>query len=172
MNQQKCGLVLAGFLAVFLAGCFSPASVEVSPLETPAGAGTEPDSYEPFTVSVHIGEDEDRSIAGPDENRIKGDNIRNFIQVIVLDALTNKVVAMAEDRRTSAAATQAALRVRKVRYGKTYKILVLQGHWNRNGFESDNTTYKYVESDPPTLLATGCIAREPLSWRAGKYTVI
>jgi hypothetical protein len=154
MNMQKCSLVLTVFLAVFLVGCFNPTAVEVSPRETPVAAAAEPDGYEPFTVSVHIGEGEDRSIAGPDATRIKGSNIRNFIQVIVLNS-ANKVVAMAEDRRTNAGNNTADLGVKKIHYGDTYKILVLQGHWSRNGFESDGTTYKYVESEPPTLLAAG-----------------
>jgi hypothetical protein len=46
------------------------------------------------------------------------------------------------------------MRVRDLPYGDNYKILVLQGHWSRAGFESDGT-YKYVESEPPTLLAAG-----------------
>jgi photosystem II stability/assembly factor-like uncharacterized protein len=159
MNTANYKLLVAGFLALVLAGCFNPASADFYPPETPVAAAAEPDSYEPFTVSVHIGEDEDRSIAGPDANRIKEENIRNFIQVIVLNS-DNKVVALAEDRRTDFDDDTADLSVRKIHYGETYKILVLQGHWSRNGFENDETTYKYVESEPPTLLAAGYKSQE------------
>jgi hypothetical protein len=152
MNKTKRTLLAAGFLAAVLAGCLNPASDEFSPRESAAPAVAGSDSYKPFTVTVYVEEDEARTVAGPDAARIAGRNIRNFIQVIVVDAETKKVVAIAEDRRSDDGDDAATLTIKKIRYGRTYNFLMLQGHWEWKGKNGEK--YNYTP-EPPTLLAAG-----------------
>ncbi|MDR0386403.1 MAG: right-handed parallel beta-helix repeat-containing protein [Treponema sp.] len=163
MKKAKFIRIFAsGFLAVLLAGCFNPV--------TPVTPKTGDSLTEPFAVDILIGQDSPaRSVAGPDIARIKGD-IRNIIQLIVVDKETGKLVAFDEIRRSNASETEAQLRIDSVPFGKTYSFLLLMGHWERDyGKEISGGPYVYTTAQP-TLLAAGFKEQEVTG--DGRMTII
>jgi hypothetical protein len=155
------GCVLYGCLALLLSACFNPITA-IPPKQNDR-------NIDPFTVDILIGKDpaDDRSIAGPDADRIKGD-IRNFVQLIVVN---NKgaIVAFDEIRREKNSDNRAVLKVDSLPFGHTYYFLLLMGRWDRNhAAETGDGTYKYA-SGPPTLLAAGL--KEQLVTGSGTITV-
>ncbi|MDR2742708.1 MAG: hypothetical protein LBB98_11240 [Treponema sp.] len=150
--------LLPGFLAaILLAGCFNPITAIPPKTGDPV--------TDPFTVDIFIGKDGSaRTVAGPDSARIKGDNIRNFVQLVVFDKTDQKIVALAEDRRTLKNSEGAVLSINSIAFGKKYDFLLLMGHWEHDG------NYTYDESEPPTLLAAGL--KEIDVTGSGKITVV
>ncbi|MDR2743319.1 MAG: exo-alpha-sialidase, partial [Treponema sp.] len=143
-NSKLSLCLLAGFLAAFLlVGCFNPITA------IPPKSGNSVTN--PFTVDIFIGKDGSaRSVAGPDSAQIKG-NIRNFMQLIVVDD-TGNIVAYAEDRRLNEEDTEGVLSINSIAFGQNYRFLLLMGHW-----EHENYNYYDGTNDfrPPTLLAAG-----------------
>ncbi|MDR2742946.1 MAG: hypothetical protein LBB98_12450 [Treponema sp.] len=155
---------LLPLLALLLAACFNPITV-IPPKQNDL-------NVDPFTIDILIGNDGSaRSIAGPDSTRIKGD-IRNFMQLIVVDN-TGNIVALAEARREDDDDTDGLLSINSIAFGPTYHFLLLMGHWNRD-YEKETGgtgTYKYkYTSDSPTLLAAGLLA-EQLVTGSGTVTI-
>jgi hypothetical protein len=73
---------------------------------------------DPFTVDIIIGKDgSSRTVAGPDDDRIKGD-IRNIIQLVVVND-GDEIIAFAEDRRKSDDDTEGTLRIDSITFGQT-----------------------------------------------------
>jgi hypothetical protein len=160
MKHMRRNLITFGILAVvLLAGCFNSAgSLDFSQEERPATGSEVPMGYEPFTVTIYLGTGgEGRSIAGPDDARIRGTHIRNFIQVFLVDIGTNKVIEIFEHRRTGDLDTGGTVVLSNVEVGKTYSILMLQGHWERN-YSASASDYEYNEAKAPTLLSVGLIS--------------
>jgi hypothetical protein len=143
-----------GILAVFFAaGCSNPIS---SPEDAPADAlGTDPgiDPNSPFTVTFTIGQDGNtRSVAGVDTNRIiviGPTGLRNYVQLIVMDQTSKKVVGYSEDRKINADDSDFELDIDGLLRGNTYSFLLLMGHWHHDG------SYNYDDGTPPILLAAG-----------------
>jgi hypothetical protein len=158
-------LCTIGFLsALLLAGCFNP--LEVEPPQPGAGLS------EPFTLEVMIGKDgQARSVAGPSADRIKGD-IRNVIQLVVLDKATKRITAFDEVRRETDGSDPAVLAIESLPFGKEYCFLLLMGHWERDYAQeaaSGDGKYVYKEGEPPTLMAAGL--SEQLITGSGKVKV-
>jgi hypothetical protein len=142
------GFLLPGILAVLLAGCFNP--MVTIPPDTAENAQAQAQS---FTVDIFIGPDtQSRSIAGPDNARIMGD-IRNIIQLIVMDD-SGKIVVFNEVRRKNDAEKDVKLIIEAIPFGKTYHFLLLMGHWERDYGAEAGGNYEYTDN-PPTLLAAG-----------------
>ncbi|MDR2741224.1 MAG: glycoside hydrolase [Treponema sp.] len=150
------GCALPGFLAaLLLAGCFNPITAVLPKTGGPAA--------DPFTFDIMINKDGSaRSIAGPDSGQIKGD-IRNFIQLIVVNDSGN-IVAFDEVRRVSDKDKTAILSIDSIPFGQNYHFLLLMGHWEHDG------SYNYVEANLPTLLAAGLM--EHMVTGSGKLTVV
>jgi hypothetical protein len=158
MKYMRRNLIAFGILVmVVVAGCFQPAgNAGFSHTENPAAVSEQPMGYEPFEVTLYLRDDgENRSVVGPTMKRICGTNIRNFIQVLLLDKSTNKVVEIFEHRRTSDANTGGIIGLYNIELGKTYSILLLQGHWKQDYSRSTADDYKYDETVAPTLLLVG-----------------
>ncbi|MDR2743346.1 MAG: hypothetical protein LBB98_14520 [Treponema sp.] len=127
--------------AILLAGCFNPITVIPPKSGNPV--------TDPFTIDILIGKDGSaRSVAGPDSTRIKGDNIRNFIQLVVVDKTTKQIVAFDEDRMTDKDDEEAVLSIESITFGNNYNFLLLMGHWEHDG------SYNYYDTPadfrPPT----------------------
>jgi hypothetical protein len=87
-HAKLSSLFLSGFLALVLAGCFNPITAIPPKTGDPV--------TDPFTIDIIIGKDGSaRTVAGPDADRIKGD-IRNIIQLVVVDKLTRQIAAFDE----------------------------------------------------------------------------
>jgi hypothetical protein len=160
-NSKLLGFLAFSFLAVLLAGCFNPILAISQKTGDPV--------TDPFTVDIFIGQDGSaRTVAGPDSSRIKDDNIRNFIQLVVVDKDEKKIVAFAEDRMTDKNDEGAVLSINSITFGKKYDFLFLMGHWEHDG------NYHYYDTladfRPPTLLAAGL--KEQLVTGSGKITVV
>jgi hypothetical protein len=155
-------------LVVFLAGCSNPAAVlppeqselKIDPLNDP--------NLAPFTVDVLVGKDADvsRSIAGLDAGRIKGSNIRNIIQLIVVDD-SGAIVGFSENRREKDTDPAWELHIDSLPLGQTYHFLLQMGHWNYTG--KIDGVYTYAEAVSPTLLAAGL--KEQLITGSGTVTI-
>jgi hypothetical protein len=145
MKNAKSILFALGILSVLLAGCFNPITAIPPKQGDPA--------TDPFTVSVLIGKDAEagRSITGPDAAWIKGEGIRNIIQLVVVDE-EGAIVAFDEARRASDDENTAVLRIESIPFGRKYHFLLLMGHWERDYAAAG---YVYNEDVPPTLLAAG-----------------
>jgi hypothetical protein len=77
----------------------------------------------------------------------------NFVQVILQDAASGQITSMAEARKEKTTDSVVPVQVNRLKKGRTYHILVLQGHWNYTGINNDN---KYVyDGNVPTLLGAG-----------------
>jgi hypothetical protein len=157
-------LFTVGILAVLLAvGCAQPT---VSFLGEADMAGKEAGLDESFTVTFTInGDDEARSVAGPDANRIYvfgADGIRNYAQLIVLDQSSTTtpktVAAFAEQRKVTADNENFELSIGNLAPSKTYSFLLLMGNWERTDNGVGN--YAYNETKKPTLLAAGITTQE------------
>jgi hypothetical protein len=162
-NAKRTDFFTFGFLALLLAGCFNP--VPAVPPQNDPGVNS-------FTVDVQIGkETEDgKSIAGPDSARIKGANIRNFIQLIVVNE-EGTIVALEEARKENDSDTQAILKIETLTFGQTYHFLLLMGHWDRDSAaeQSSGGNYVYKTGVLPTLLAAGLKTRNVEG--SGKVTI-
>ncbi|MDR3131174.1 MAG: hypothetical protein LBU18_06470 [Treponema sp.] len=144
---KTLSVLFFGLLPFVLAGCFNPvAAASLKQEDQAAGA---------FTVDIMIGKDAgiSRSVAGPDEARIKGD-IRNFIQLIVLNE-SGGIVRYDEERRTDDSQTEANLNIDSIAFGQKYYFLLLMGHWERNYQAETGSGYVYIDNRPPTLMAAG-----------------
>jgi hypothetical protein len=154
-------------LALALAGCFNPIS-----METPKPEGGYALSTDPFSIDIMVGQNGQlRSVASPGSARIKGD-IRNIIQLIVVDNDAKEIIAFDEVRRGNDSSGQAILEIDSLPLGRTYSFLLLMGHWERDyakEAKNGNGNYVYQENNPPTLLATGL--KEQLIKESGKVTV-
>jgi hypothetical protein len=161
--KKPFGFFAAGILAVLLAGCFNPITV------IPPKSADNP-LAEPFSVNILIGKDTaPRSIAGPSTERIKGD-IRNIIQLIVVDN-HGTIVAFDEARRKNNADKDAELRIEAIPFNETYHFLLLMGHWERLDTQEAAAAggdYVYA-AGPPTLLAAGL--KDQYITGSGKITV-
>jgi hypothetical protein len=150
MKQAKAFGFILGILAVLaLAGCSNPA---VEPPFSDEALGTGPDA-----ITLHLsgeGEDGSRSAAGLDAARIMYSSTLNFIQIVVQDAQSGAIAAVAEVRKAKTTDTQGTLSIKGLTRGKTYNILLLHGHWNYTGVNGNNE-YQYDDGTPPTLLGTG-----------------
>ncbi|MDR3138592.1 MAG: hypothetical protein LBT95_02840, partial [Treponema sp.] len=182
MNTVKHSLLAAaGILAMILvAGCFNPAAVDFSFPEAEASgddsrtgeaapADAAPVGHEPFEVTIYLDAGGGgREVLGPSAARIKGTHIRNFIQVFLLDTATNKVVEIFEHRRLNLADDHGTIVLYNVEVDKTYKILMLQGHWERKyrAGEGPDDDYDYDDDKPPTLLYAG-VVKPDLKVKAG-----
>jgi hypothetical protein len=165
-------LFMPGCLAVILlAGCFNPITAippKTGDLVT-----------DPFTVDIFIGQDGSaRTVAGLDPFRIKGDNIRNFVQLVVvdLDDQEKNIVGVDEDIRRSEDSKGAVLSINSIAFGKEYAFLLLMGHWQyvKNYKYYDGITSgpdgSILEFRPPTLLAAGLKTQKVSG--SGKITVV
>jgi hypothetical protein len=167
MNTVKHSLLAAaGILTVILvAGCFNPAAVDFSFPEAEASGDdfrtdAEPAGPEPFEVTIYLDAGGGgRAVLGPSAARIEATHIRNFIQVFLLDTDTKKVVEIFEHRRLNDSNTGGTIVLSNGEVGKTYKILMLQGHWERKYIagEGPDDNYVYDETKPPTLLYAGVV---------------
>jgi hypothetical protein len=148
MKKSNLSLFGLGILMILFAGCSDP--VAVTPPEEP--------NVHSFTVDIKVGgvsqvpmnlgaADPDRSIAGPNSARIKGSNIRNFVQLIAVTE-GGELAAFDEVRKMKSDGTEVNIRVNSLPFGKTYYFLLLMGHWEHDG------NYNYTKA-PPTLLAAG-----------------
>ncbi|MDR2743060.1 MAG: hypothetical protein LBB98_13030, partial [Treponema sp.] len=141
--------LLPGFLAaLLLAGCFNPITAIPPKTGDPI--------TDPFTINIMIGKDGSaRTVAGPDSARIKGADIRNFIQLVVVNNETKQIVAFDEDRRESGTDGEATLSIESIAFGKTYTFLLLMGHWEHNNYTYYDGKNDQYEFRAPTLLAAG-----------------
>ncbi|MDR0760800.1 MAG: hypothetical protein LBF74_11960 [Treponema sp.] len=150
-NLKLTRVFTSGALAIVLAGCFNPITVDPPKQRTPVPAS--------FTVDVLVGEDSGaRSVAGPDAARIKAEGIRNTVQLIIVDKETGRIAAFDEVRRQKDSEQDAMLIVNSLVLNKTYYFLLLMGHWERDyarEAEDKDGKYDYKEANPPTLLAAG-----------------
>jgi hypothetical protein len=150
-NMRAINIFVFSILTILLfAGCFSPLSIEPPKQESPAA--------DSFTIDVLIGQGAKtaRSVAGPDQSRIRGD-IRNIIQLMVVND-SGRIVAFDEVRRGSDAENDAVLEIDSIPFNQTYHFLLLMGHWERDytaEAAANNGKYTYKEADSPTLLAVG-----------------
>jgi hypothetical protein len=166
MKGVKSISLIMGILMILLAGCFNPITV----IPSQEGEQITAD-YAPFTVDINIGKNgRARSIAGPGAGLIQTGNIRNVIQLMVLNS-QGEIVAFDEARRGSDNEAAATLTIESIPFNNTYNFLLLMGHWDRD-YEAEKTsggTYVYIESLPPTLLAAGL--KEVTVTGAGTVTI-
>jgi hypothetical protein len=152
-NIQWVFGILAALLAVLLAGCFNPADLQeedskaFEPTAVTFNLLTGPEaSFSPSTA---------RSVAGFASARIKLTGIRNYVQVVVVDTQSKQIAGYADARKKNNGEETVTLDVKEVPTGKTYSILYLAGHWERNyGAEWFGGDYAYTDN-PPTLLTAG-----------------
>ncbi|MDR2176976.1 MAG: leucine-rich repeat protein [Treponema sp.] len=121
---------------------------------------------EPYTVTVYLSGDGEelsteeelsafaRSVAGPTEERIQEDNIRNYAQVIAIDIADKTIVSLDESRKVNASRPMAGLRITGLVRNHTYGILHLEGRWERDYAAETGGNYVYTDN-PPTLLSAG-----------------
>jgi hypothetical protein len=160
----NCGItaaaLTAALMALALAGCLNPAAPPAAKAAASAAAEAEAAfdaaRREPYTAAVYLGGDgEDaRSIAGPTKEQISLTGIRNYVQLIAVDKADGTIAGFYEERGTGAGAS-AALMLKGLATGRTYGILLLQGHWERDyAAETAGGGYAYT-NNPPTLLSAG-----------------
>jgi hypothetical protein len=175
MKKAQVILVL-GVLITLLIGCANPATA----IPEEGGIAAAVDEYAPYTLTVYLGKGSDRSIAGPGAGRINSNNIRNFIQAVLLDDDKN-IVDVYEFRKPNATNGGGAIQLENVEYGtagapKKYHLLVLQGHWQRNYYaESQGGTagdYMYYADKAPTLLHVGYTPDIAVTDNATPVTII
>jgi hypothetical protein len=145
MKKFRVYLFGLGILTALFAGCFNPVTVR-----SPENSGD-------LTVMVNMAMEQDdqaRTVAGPNAARIKGENILNFIQLIVVDTETKEIFAFAEKLRKDDEDDEAKLTINALTFHKTYAFLFLMGHWERDYPNKSNGDYNY-KAGPPTLLAAG-----------------
>ncbi|MDR2177309.1 MAG: hypothetical protein LBP20_04605, partial [Treponema sp.] len=143
------GIAAALFVAVtlVLAGCTNPlvssSAAGGGDTRRPFGAAAPSapgqsalGEIEPYTAAVYLGEDGEefpteeelsasaRSVAGPTKDRINGDNIRNYVQVITVDKANGTVAGLFEARRISASQPLPGLKVRGLVRDHSYGILL------------------------------------------------
>ncbi|MDR2097540.1 MAG: leucine-rich repeat domain-containing protein [Spirochaetaceae bacterium] len=167
-------------ITLVLAGCENPEvpSADGGDTSLPFGAVDTPPApsvpwqaalgeIEPYTAAIYLAEDGEelpteeelsafaRSVAGPTKERINGDNIRNYVQVITVDKADGTVAGLFEARRISASQPMPGIKVRGLVRGHSYGIMLLQGHWERDyAAETEGGDYAYT-ANPPTLLSVG-----------------
>jgi hypothetical protein len=145
MKKTRSYLFGLGILAALFAGCFNPITVR-----PPENVGDHS-----FTINMVIGQDDQaRTVIGPNAARIKGKNILNFIQLIVVDTETKEIVAFAEKLRKDDEDNAATLTINALPFHKIYAFLFLMGHWERDYPNKSNGDYNYKDG-PPTLLVAG-----------------
>jgi hypothetical protein len=159
MKSTKMSILFTvGILALLLAAGCSQAVIDLqADADLAAGPGLHAGLDESFTVTFTIGgDDEARSVAGPDANRIyvNGANgIRNFVQLIVLDQESQTVVGIANERKKNKTDDIFQLSIGNLARSKPLSFLLLMGNWMRldDGPIYDN----YYATEKPTLLAAG-----------------
>jgi hypothetical protein len=152
-TMWNCGIP-AALAALALAGCLNPAA-------PPAAKAAEADAAfavgqrEPYTAAVSLGgpDADARSVAGPTKERISLTGIRNFIQLIAVDKADGTIAGFYEERGSGACAS-ATLMLKGLATGRTYGILLLQGHWERDYAKETVGNYVYT-AGPPVLLSAG-----------------
>jgi hypothetical protein len=156
-----------GIMLSLLVACLNPVVFDTEPQETTPVLtevpGEEPDelSFEPFEVTLRLGEQGGRAVAGFNYNQIgPGLNLLNYSQVLVLDS-TGKVVSFLVDRKLNAAQTGVDFLLTGIsNWDTTYTFLVLMGHWERADYTAVSGDYVY-KNVPPTLLAAGFVTQKP-----------
>jgi hypothetical protein len=105
-------------------------------------------------VDILIGDEDEedaRSVAGPNAAWIKGgNNLRNFIQLTVVEKETGEIIDLAEAYRYNSEAS-VTIKLPYIPSGKYYHFLLLMGHWEKDGDDKYVTTPNYK----PTLFAAG-----------------
>jgi hypothetical protein len=175
MNRWKSALLLGGGLAVALLwGCFNPIMTAPDPgsenqgSENPGPADPNDEAAGEFTVVLRVGEGpevpESRSVVGPGAEDIPYSGVCNTVQVIAVDAETQKV---ADNQQVQETENDSKTIWVNIAQGKRYHFLVLMGHSERN-YEAEKTSGgKYVyKSDPPTLLAAGFLEDQSIHGQA------
>jgi hypothetical protein len=140
------GCFVPGILAVLLAGCFNPITAV-----PPKGLAGGP-AAEPFTVTVQIGEGQDRSLAGMDNTRLSGGGGSNFAQLIVVDKVTSTIVEAVDVRRKNTSSPSAEFKIVDLPFGKEYHFMVLMGSWP---YSMNQDVFEYEVGVLPTLLDAG-----------------
>jgi hypothetical protein len=167
-------LVLGGILAAaaLLWGCLNPLSMD-------APAGNAAGSVEPGTgeaegdftfilrVGVAGGEAEPRDIVGPRSGDIRFGNIRNIVQVIVVDSF-GEVADFQQAIRKNDDEVSTTIYIKNLFPGQRYHFLVLAGYRDRNyDKESPGGNYDFKTTDP-TLLAAGFLP----DWERGSGNTV
>jgi hypothetical protein len=185
MNKWKSALLLGGGLAAALLwGCFNPIHAGITDGTDPGsadqgsensgpadpGAGLNPGdgAAGEFTVVLRVGEGpevpESRNAVGPGAEDIPYSGVCNTIQVIAVDAETQKV---ADNKQTSQKTENDSKTIWvNIAQGKRYHFLVLMGHRERD-YEAEKDSggqyvYKDITTDPPTLLAAGFLGDQAI----------
>jgi hypothetical protein len=170
-TKRNCGIpplfAAAALLmaAMAMAGCLNPiappaAKAAAASAAAEAEAAFDAAQREPYTAAVYLGgdgEDADaRSIAGPTKEQISLTGIRNYVQLIAVDKADRTIAGFYEERGSGAGAS-ASLMLKGLATGRTYGILLLQGHWERDyAAETAGGAYAYT-NNPPTLLSAGYV---------------
>jgi hypothetical protein len=188
MKRPKWIPLLGGILAVAVIGgvpgCFNPTlhvpaegapaagvpSAEGPSVDAPGSTGI---TWEEFTITLRVGTDAGRAVAGPDAGDIQYGGIRNIVQVIAVDA--EGVVAGSDQAvRKNDADSSFSLALENLWVGKRYHFLFLTGHRERDYDKEADTVPWEPESQyqwkkdgngeylPPTLLAAGFLADQTI----------
>jgi hypothetical protein len=160
IKKWKWTLLLGGVLtaAALLWGCLNPASIGApdgnSDFSEPGTGEAEGD----FTVTLRVagsgGEGDSRAIVGPQSGAIRYGQIRNIVQVIVVD-IDGQLVDFQQAVRNNDTETSTTVYVRNLWPGRKYHFLVLTGHKDRNYSEEILGGNYSFKSGSPTLLAAG-----------------
>jgi hypothetical protein len=121
----------------------------------PEPAAEEAVGYGPETITLYLSaeeEDGSRSAAGLTESRIRMTSVMNFVQIIFRDAESGQITSMAEVRKKQTGDTVGGVEVKHLKRGRTYHVLVLQGHWTYTAITNNEYVY---DANLPTLLAAG-----------------